>query len=316
MSSKECVINEHITLKLERGQTRIYVNGNYFMHCLKLVLNIPRTDLEKVSELSSIDEFADIYQHRQSDGWLTSDGELIEVEEEDWELVSPEEEFIAHCSNLQAWIEYDYDTRLLKADLAFPLLKKLADEGDERARIRLKEEILKRYESGYKPVIVYLFVEKFFDYLTREELVEAILDSKNYLILKQLEEEFNIDFFWVPNLYYYPEHYSVLLSHRRFSAKNKAITSIDLHALDLTLIPPILTELKKLEIINIKDQNLDLNLKTNMNRLLSLKSLKLIILDKEMLTRIKPSVIQEYDGKKIKLAYDHLKILEIIENLG
>jgi hypothetical protein len=37
MPPKECAINDQITLKLEKGQTRIYVNGKYFMHCLKLI---------------------------------------------------------------------------------------------------------------------------------------------------------------------------------------------------------------------------------------------------------------------------------------
>jgi hypothetical protein len=63
-------------------------------------------------------------------------------------LIDTEEEFWGHCSNLQAWSEHDYDTRLLKVNLAFPLLEQLAEAGDNLARIKFKEEILKRLLSG------------------------------------------------------------------------------------------------------------------------------------------------------------------------
>lgn len=317
MSSKERVINDRITLKLERGQTRIYVNGNYFMHCLKLVLNIPRTDLEKVSELSSIDEFADIYQHRQSDGWLTSDGELIEVVEEDWEFVSPEEEFIAHCSNLQAWVEHDYDTRLLKADLAFPLLNKLADEGDDRARIRLKEEILRRYESGYKPVIVYLFVEKFFDYLTEEEQIYGLLNDHDADNLNILKKDLNVEFYFVPDLFYWREvsYYGIIPRVRRFSAKDKNLTGIDLHGLDLNIIPSKLSEFGELKLLNLRNQDIDLNNEENIVRIINIKSLELIEIDREMMKKINPSTIEELERKGIKVTTNTSEVDKFIYKL-
>jgi hypothetical protein len=282
MSLKECAINDRITLKLEKRQTRIYVNGKYFTHCLKLVLNIPRTDLEGIEEISSIDEFADVYQHRQFDGVLTSDGEQIDDDEVDWDFVSPEEEFVAHCSNLQAWVEHDYDTRLLKADLAFPLLKKLADEGDEQARFRLKEEILKRYESGYKPVIVYLFVGGFFDYLDEEEQIYGLLNPQDAENLKALQEELgelNVSFYFVPDLNYSSDKsfYGIIPNHRRFSSKNKAVTQIDLNRLNLEIIPLRLNEFKDLKLLILTNQELNLSLEENKNRIFKMNSLGLIM---------------------------------------
>ncbi len=317
MPPKECAINDQITLKLEKGQTRIYVNGKYFMHCLKLVLNIPRTDLEGIEEISSIDEFADVYQHRQFDGELTSDGELIAEEEVDWDFVSPEEEFVAHCSNLQAWVEHDYDTRLLKADLAFPLLKKLTDEGDEQARFRLKEEILKRYESGYKPVIEYLFVEGFFDYLDEEEQIYGLLNPQDAENLKTLQEELgelNVSFYFVPDLNYSSDKsfYGIIPNHRRFSSKNKAVTQIDLNGLNLTTIPITLTKFTKLRLLILTNQDINLNLEENKERIFKMKLLELIRIDRGLLEKINQSTINELERNGKKITSDYLKILEFI----
>ncbi|MEX2757571.1 MAG: leucine-rich repeat domain-containing protein, partial [Candidatus Sigynarchaeota archaeon] len=62
--------------------------------------------------------------------------------------LSPAEEVLAHASNLQAWVENDYDTRLLHANIAFPLLKELARAGDEKATRVLDAEIETRLRSG------------------------------------------------------------------------------------------------------------------------------------------------------------------------
>ena len=70
--------------------------------------------------------------------------------------ITPKQEFWGHCSNIQAWVECEYDTRLLHSNLSFPLLKALSDAGDQLALIRFKEEIALRLEGGYFPVILYL----------------------------------------------------------------------------------------------------------------------------------------------------------------
>jgi len=41
-------------------------------------------------------------------------------------LIKPREEFWGHCSNLQAWIEFDYHPELLHSSLTIPILKRLA----------------------------------------------------------------------------------------------------------------------------------------------------------------------------------------------
>lgn len=73
-------------------------------------------------------------------------------------------------TKLQAWYEQDYDTRLLHSNLAFPLLKKLTYCGDPFAKKVFKEEIAKRLESGFLPVVLYLIKEGYLSYLNAEEL--------------------------------------------------------------------------------------------------------------------------------------------------
>ena len=79
--------------------------------------------------------------------------------------------------NLQVWAEYNYDTRLLKSDLAFPLLKKLVDVGDIKAEKVFKEEIAKRLSSGYYNIIEYLFEQDYIKYLGNKELWKIIIPS-------------------------------------------------------------------------------------------------------------------------------------------
>ncbi len=107
--------------------------------------------------------------------------------------ITKEQEFWAHCSNLQAWAENGYDTRLLHSNLSFPLLKKLTEVGDTKARKIFKDEIAQRFVRGYIPVMRYLFKEKFVDYLTPEEF-ELILNEVDYsslnlnLVLMNIED--------------------------------------------------------------------------------------------------------------------------------
>lgn len=70
--------------------------------------------------------------------------------------ITPEQEFWGHCSNIQTWVEYDYDTRILMSNLSFPLLRELAKLGDLKAKKVYKEEIAQRLESGYPSVVQYL----------------------------------------------------------------------------------------------------------------------------------------------------------------
>ncbi len=161
---KEFKVNEFITLRLEDLKTVIYVAGEKFQQCKFLLLNIPINDVASFTDIESVDEAAERLDYS------------LEHNQPYYEI-SPETEFWGHCSNIQVWKENNYDTRILKSDLAFPLLKKLVDVGDIRAEGVFKEEIAKRLSSGYLNVIEYLFEQDYIKYLTNKELWKVIIPS-------------------------------------------------------------------------------------------------------------------------------------------
>ena len=116
---KEFEINKYLKLKLEAGRTNIYVKGRKFRQCMYLLLNIPVDRIEDYDEIESIDEAAEILD-RSREGHHHIGGRI-----------TPEEEFQGHCSNIQVWAENSYDTRILHRNLAFPLLKRLSEVGDQ-----------------------------------------------------------------------------------------------------------------------------------------------------------------------------------------
>ncbi len=159
---KEFVINKHITLKLIHNEvmgsyTKIFVNNIPFLQCAYILLKDPQNN-ESQSEINSIDEAAEKLDSR------------LELPLERPSSIPPETLFWAHCSNLQTWAENGYDTRILHSNLAFPLLKKLVEVGDHKARKVFSEEIAKRILSQYPPVLIFLLEEGYLDYLDDSEL--------------------------------------------------------------------------------------------------------------------------------------------------
>jgi len=166
-------INDFLTLKLENNQTNIYVREKLFNQCKYLLLNIPLNDLREVNEIDSIDEAAEKLSHKM---------------ERNHKIISAQEEFIAHCSNLQAWAENDYDTRILHRNLAFPLLKQLTDKGDPAAKRVFKEEIARRFLSGHKPVMTFLAHSGYLDYLNKEEFEWMMYEIEDTSLVQFIEK--------------------------------------------------------------------------------------------------------------------------------
>ncbi len=169
IKSKEFQVNQNITLKLENEETVIYVNDEKFIQCKYLLLNIPKEKLEEYEDIESIDEVAEKLD------------KSLEYENMINFYFPPELEFWGHCSNLQVWVENDYNSCLLHRNLAFPLLKKLRELGDPRARIVFKEEIAKRFSSGFQSVITYLVDENYLYYLNPEEIKCLLEDYRDSL---------------------------------------------------------------------------------------------------------------------------------------
>ncbi|MGV9172476.1 MAG: hypothetical protein ACOC35_07905 [Promethearchaeia archaeon] len=164
-------INKYITLKLENGQTNIYVAGRVFNQCKFLFINLSMDKVREYDSIKSIDEAED-----------TLDNSLEGGGQYQYEI-SAETEFWGHCSNLEVWAEHNYDTRLLHRNLAFPLLKRLTEVGDPQAQQIFKEEILNRVLTGYPNVIRYLSQMGYFRYL-RDINYEKVIQNSNMDIIE------------------------------------------------------------------------------------------------------------------------------------
>lgn len=227
-------VNDFLTLKFRFPSTEIYVAGKYFIQCKRLILNIPKSDFKQFNGIDSIDEAVEVYEHSIHEHEIFKGDGIPEVEnDEDFSLIRPEEEFWGHCSNLQVWNEHDYDTRLLKANLAFPLLEKLAKAGDKLAQIKFKEEILKRLLSGSESVIEYLFVESYQDCLSNEELLFGLLEPKEAELLMELQQKLNVVFKFVPTIdrdigFDPPVNLEEIRRIRKFSMEDKRIKGLEL----------------------------------------------------------------------------------------
>ncbi len=88
----EFKINKYIILRLEGSITVIYVKGKRFDQCKYLLFNIVKGD-QMAKKIDSIDEMEE---------YLDDKLEYQEILNFD---IEPEEEFQAHCSNIQAWAE-------------------------------------------------------------------------------------------------------------------------------------------------------------------------------------------------------------------
>jgi len=181
------------------------VRGRLFNQCKYLLLDIPTSRVREYDNIGSIDEAAD-----QLDRSLEGNHNSYSY----FRRITPETEFWGHCSNMQAWAENGYDTRLLHRNLAFPLLKTLVDAGDPQAKRVFKEQIALRIVSGYPSVVEFLSQQGYLKYLTKNELqtvsedpqfITGLLD--NFLYYK--ERSNHLTFFMrnasnlLPNLFLY-----------------------------------------------------------------------------------------------------------------
>jgi Leucine-rich repeat (LRR) protein len=129
-----------------------------------LLLSIPKKRIRDYDDIGSIDEASERLSRRMEFGRSQLD-------------IPPETEFWGHCSNIQAWAENNYDTRILHRSLSFPLLKKLSEAGDPIAKQVFKEEIASRLESGYPSVIGFLSQRGYINILNEEEFKSVVEDT-------------------------------------------------------------------------------------------------------------------------------------------
>ncbi|TFF97066.1 MAG: hypothetical protein EU541_08680, partial [Promethearchaeota archaeon] len=178
----EYKVNKYITLCLIEGKTMIFINGKKFRQCKYLFIVNPQSDF--ASNVKSIDDAAEMLDSHIEESYTPEDLGITE-----------KEIFWGHCSNLQAWAESGYDTRLLHSNLAFPLLKKLTESGDIQASRVFKEEIVSRFLKGSTLTRQYLCEENYIQLLQEEELTAIMKASSAHaikLIEERLEKKLNV----------------------------------------------------------------------------------------------------------------------------
>ena len=205
--------------------------------------------------------------------------------------------------NLQAWVEHDYDTRLLHANLSFPLLKKLADLGDDNAKKTFKKELINRYSSGVPSVQKFLKNQGYMEEFSNEEMMQLSLCDEHLAILKEIASEAKKD---VISLFHQSdyaykkivglglsiiEHLPVSLLKLKDSLKVLEIKmrlkeipdwigqfenlrAINFLATNISNIPKSIVKLKFLKVLSIRNNNLN-NLPEYIGELKSLEILDL-----------------------------------------
>ena len=176
---KKFKINDYISLRLEKDKTNVYINGEKIIQCKYLLLQDPDDkSLVDDEDFLSIDRLSE-----KLDKTLELDDS---VEAQNYKIDS-EIEFWAHCSNIQAWAENNYDTQMLHSNLSFPLLKKLTIAGDPVAKEVFKIEIFKRFKSGDLKVMTFLTKEGYLDYFGWDEY-DLLFEDIDYYTRKELQQ--------------------------------------------------------------------------------------------------------------------------------
>jgi len=196
----EYKINEFLSLKLEGSRTQIYVKGKRFLQCKRLVYVNSNVRSKFIGAKRSQDIRGQVGMHfgvvplDEGDedpdflkliGGKTEGGIAKEIQMkvlQEYHDITPEQEFWGHCSNLQAWYENDYDTRLVHSNLAFNLLKALVKAGDPNAKRVFKTEIAERFGSGYPNTIISIVNAKLLDYFSFEEKRELIRPNVSIIL--------------------------------------------------------------------------------------------------------------------------------------
>ena len=184
------VINKYITLKLENNNTVIYVNGEKCNLCCGLLVNIPEDHPRfAIESQESVDFIIDSNQYKST--WY----------DEIRKQVSPEEEFWAYCSNLQVWVENNYNTDLLDYNVSFPLLVRLIQAGDPLAEDVFKQEILRRIKYGTCWATSFIKSEGYLKQadLKEEQMIEGILNSAEAEALLKISNKTALKYILVTN---------------------------------------------------------------------------------------------------------------------
>ncbi len=318
---KEFHANKFITLKFITPFTFIYIAGKRFKQCKRIIIEFKNNSAKIFNDVESIDEAIEDYKHFfiNSEAYEEKNGELrLKEESSRTRLITPIDEFWAHCSNLQVWVENNYKTNLIHSNLAFSLLKELVKVGDLKAKEVFLEQILKRLSNGYKPVIDYLFEEGYLNSLNSENLLLNLIEMKEAECLLELEEKLDIEFKYVPEMsrglkgVWYPRIRKI----RKFTTENKHVVGINLYKCELKEIPKQTLKLNRLKVLKL-NYNAIMYFADNLNDLKTLEKLSIqnnmvkeIPINIEVLTKLRSLNLNGNEIMKLPESIGNLRCLE------
>jgi hypothetical protein len=152
-SPQKFKINDLVDLRLKKNKTYIYIRNKKFIICAHILIDIPVKNIHRYDDIKSIDEAVELFKSTERVKYM----------------ISPEEEFMGHCSNIQAFFENGLNTDILHTNIAFPLLKKLVELKFEPARKVFTQEIVERYNNGTANSRYFLNSGGYLNYLNKEE---------------------------------------------------------------------------------------------------------------------------------------------------
>lgn len=146
----EFKINGLISLRSRQGRTYIYIKEEPFYQCGDLILSMIIQDLDENKNDELVSEAVKRSMYPQT--------------------IDPMQEFWGHCSAIQAWVDSDYDSHLLHYKLAFPLLRKLVKEGDQKAIEVYYDKVTELFNNGKLYQVIYLIEEDLLNPLSSEKI--------------------------------------------------------------------------------------------------------------------------------------------------
>ena len=182
---KEYKVNEYITLKLEERVTYIYINGVRSKRSIGLFIKVSPDRTVKYNQFDLLDEAVEGLQS-YTDIYSITDFYDNRPRGREKYNITAEQEFWAHCSNIQVWVEHDYDMSLIHSSLGYKLLKGLSNHGIEPAKERYKNEIIKRFRTGHIESSFFLLEENFHKRFSKVERIQFFLKNNPKQIISLL----------------------------------------------------------------------------------------------------------------------------------
>jgi hypothetical protein len=180
-SIKEYSFNKYILLRKDKKRANIYVNKEKFIQCRRLILNIPISEINVFDDIDSLEEAKKKLYYLRKEKKIKEKKLRLKLSDEFW----------GHCSNLSAWVNNNYNSRILHYNLSFSLLKRLYKIGDQKAISVYLEEIIDRLNSKSKTVANFLLANNLWDF-TIKELETILIESNNLFAHKGIEGIINI----------------------------------------------------------------------------------------------------------------------------